>query len=163
MSDDEGPPAEDAAAIIQQLSRASACMDVAQSREAGLACEAGKETLLRGAKEFVRAALGVPVLTSKGSDGTPISVAYRGSRTMPGGAKKVRTQGRTGVEFLIANQFLRAHFHDGWKTRVVLEEAVPLTNGKKSLQSCRPRFAVGSRCDNLGIMARRSNTMCSIA
>ena len=96
------------------------------------ACEAAKETLLRGARAFVEEAGHRPMMTSKSCDGTPITVSHRSARKQPGAAgKAVRSAGRSCEEFLVQHQFLRARLGaDCWTTKVILAEPAPLHYGK---------------------------------
>ena len=132
MVDMGSPEAQEAVRRIQTLSKASACLDSSQTWNVAVACEAGKEVLLRGAKKLVEDAAGAPVLSSKACDGTHICVAHRSSHRMPSG-KKVRVSGRMGQEFLVKTQFLRSHFvSDGWRTCVLLSEPTRMAHGKSA-------------------------------
>ena len=105
-------------------------MDPTQRREIDVVCEAGKAVLLRGVQDLVEDANGMPMLTSKSCDGTPMSLVHRSKRTLPSGTA-VRTQGRQGAEWFVKNQFVRARTPAGdWVTRVLLSEPVSLSYGK---------------------------------
>ena len=112
------------------LAKPSQVLDGTQGRAASVACEAAKEIMRRSARQLIQDADGLPMLSSKSCDGTPLRVAHRSQRKLPSG-KTVRTQGRKGEEFLVCNQFIRACLPgEGMTTKVVLAEPVPLTHGK---------------------------------
>ena len=92
---------------IRELCRTSASLTFGQSKEVGATCEAAKQVMKARALDLVSAAAGLPVLTSKSCDGTPLSVVHSTTRAMPGG-KRLRRTGKAGVEFLVKNQFVRA-------------------------------------------------------
>eukprot|EP00974_Lingulodinium_polyedra_P102438 9919358-Lingulodinium_polyedra.AAC.1 len=58
-----------------------------------------------------------------------MSVVKREASKLPSGTW-VRTRGRASAEFLVKLQFVRALEPHGHQTRVVMEEAVPLSFGK---------------------------------
>ncbi len=123
---------EDPAKMIRALSRPSAVLDTHQAWETGILSEAVKEVMKRSVRDLVEAARGLPVATSKSCDGTPMRVAHRVSKKLPSG-RSVETRGRAGHEFLVGNQFVRANIPgEGWRTRVVLGEAVALQHGKSA-------------------------------
>ena len=87
--------------------------------------------LLSRAKDLVARSLGLPLLSSKSCDGTPIRCQHYASERLPGG-KKAKTRGKKGVEILVANQFIR--YQDpgsGWQDCCILTEPVPLTETKE--------------------------------
>ena len=95
--------------VLGRLGKASGFLSEYDRKvDIAIACEAAKETLLRGAQTFVAASGHRPMLSSKSCGGTPITVCHRSIRQQPWG-KYVRSAGRTGEEFLVQNQFLRAH------------------------------------------------------
>ena len=139
-----------AVATIQRLSQASACLDKSSMWEAKVAAEAAKEVLKRSCRDLVDEAAGMPMLTSKSCDGTPIRVTHRTSTKLPSG-REVRSQGRAGQEFLVCNQFIRAEIPgSGWQTRVYLGEAVPLTHGKSAPSIIAASFRDWSTLRELG-------------
>ncbi len=92
--------------------------------------EGAKEIIRTGVRDLVEEAGGMPMLTSKSCDGTPIRVTNRTSATMPSG-RLVKSQGSAGLEILVCNQFVRVNVPGrGWVTRVMLGEPVPLEHGK---------------------------------
>ena len=119
--------------VFRQLGLASVFMDDQQRRTTmPKACEVAKEVLRRGAVDLVQEAGGMPMISSKSCDGTPITVKHRSTHVLPGG-KKVKWSGLQCNEFLVSNQFLRVDLGgggDGVKTRVLLAEPTPLLHGK---------------------------------
>ena len=114
--------------VLGRLGKASHFMDRDKSKTAvPQACEVIKETLRRGAQGLIADAAGRPILTSKSCDGTPITVSHHKSYSQPGG-KRVRKVGKQGVEFLVANQFVRSDIGVGGAmlTKVILGEPTPL-------------------------------------
>ena len=96
----------------------------------GIGCEVTKAVLHRRVEDLVDDALGLPILSSKSCDGTPMNVAHWSNHTLPTG-KKVQVRGREGREFLVSNQFVRAFLpDDSTRTAVLMSEAVPLHEGK---------------------------------
>ena len=92
-------------------------------------------------------ALGLPILSSKSCDDTPMNVAQWSNHTLPTG-KKVRVRGREGREFLVSNQFVRAFLPDvSTRTAVLMSAAVPLHKGKTAR-------AVLAAPQGLGLCAR---------
>ena len=125
-------PAEQVHRRFTELSKPSASLLPASRSEVSVACEAARRTLRSAAQELVDDAAGLPILTSKSCDGTPMRVAWQASRALPSG-KKLRTAGRCGVEFLVSNQFLKAQLPgDGWTTRVMLAEPIALKHWKSA-------------------------------
>ena len=122
--------AQSAIARLRILAQPSVVIDSDEGREAAIACEAATEVMRRSAFEMINSAGGLPILSSKSCDGTPMRVVHRSHRNLPSG-KSVATQGRQGVEFLVSNQFVRAWLPGyGWVTKVILAEPIPLTHGK---------------------------------
>ena len=127
---DLSPSANDAIGTLQELGRASGMLSKTDSTQVALYCEASKEVLLGRAQAMVASSAGLPVLSSKSCDGTPIRVQHHASLKLPSG-KKAKTIGKRGVEILVSNEFIR--FQDpseGWKTSCIVSEPVPLTKGK---------------------------------
>ena len=139
-----------------------------------LVCEVVKETLLRAAQNLVQDSAGRPMVTSKSCDGTPITVSRTQAVTQPGG-KRVRWTGKCGVEFLVANQFLRSDIGaaGAMKTAVLLAEPTHLEHCKNVpaiLLACRQHWrrlrdlghlgcAIEHYCwDRLGIKALEAQT-----
>ena len=56
-------------------------------------CEASKKVLLAGASELVNDMCGLPILTTKSCDGTPLRVTSRQSRKL-GDGEVVRSMGQ---------------------------------------------------------------------
>ena len=80
--------------------------------------------------DFTRESAGMPLLSSKSCDGTPVNVKQRTRHTLPTGLK-VLGYGRAGHEFLVKMQFLRSLSVTGTaKTAVLMEEATSLKYGK---------------------------------
>ena len=118
-----------AADAIRTLGFASGSLSRDDLHDLGAACEAAKEMLVRKAQRLVRASNNMAVLSSKSCDGTPMNVAYIEGLQMPLTKKKFGIHGRRGIEFLVANQFLRTRLATGeWETCVVLAEATPLAS-----------------------------------
>ena len=89
-------------------------------------CEATKDMLLSRARHMVGHSHGLPLLSTKSCDGTPIRVWHHASRKLPG-HKAQKFRGKQGVEVLVSNQFVR--YQDpgsGWRTACILSEPVPL-------------------------------------
>ena len=124
------PAAQSAVCTLQGLGRAAGMLSNTDSGRVAAVCEATKEMLLVRAKDMVAASSGMPVLSSKSCDGTPLRTQHYASRTLPGG-KKQRTRGKRGVEVLVSNEFIRYQDPvEGWQTCCILSEPVPLTKGK---------------------------------
>ena len=122
----------DPAGQIIALGHASGFLTRGDLKALDIGCEVTKEVLRRRVVDLVDAALGCPILTSKSCDGTPMNLAHWSSHLLPNG-KKVKTRGREGREFLVANQFVRAYLpDDSVMTAVLLSEAVPLHEGKSA-------------------------------
>ena len=103
---------EVAVEVILRMGQVSGFLDDHDKRsQLPIACEAAKETLVRGAHRLVSEAAHRPMLITKSADGTPITVTHRHTYQQPGG-KSVRTAGRQCKEFLVQNQFMRAHLSD---------------------------------------------------
>ena len=129
MAQAEGS-AQDAIERIKRLAAATNFYDKTAKTEASAACEAAKEMMRRSIRSFLDSVSGLPVLTSKGADGTPLSLVHR-SKSSLAGAKDVRSVGKRSVELLLKNQFVRANVPtEGWVTKAMLTEAVPMTKGK---------------------------------
>ena len=85
---------ETAREVLEHFGKASEFLDkVVTKWQLPLACEVAKETLRRSAAELVREAAGLPMVTTKSCDGTPITVAHRSQVRQPGG-KRARVTGR---------------------------------------------------------------------
>ena len=161
--------------VLGRLGKASHFMDRDESKTAvPQACEVIKETLRRGAQGLIADAAGRPILTSKSCDGTPITVTHHKTYNQPGG-KRVKKVGKQGVEFLVANQFVRSDIGVGGAmlTKVILGEATPLEHGKTVpaiLLACRQHWhrlrdlghmgcAIEHYCwDRMGIVALETQT-----
>ena len=136
MAEDVNPPR--APSLIHELSRASAALSRGGIRAVQRVCEIGKEVLRTAFADLVSEAQGAPLLNSKSADGTPISFVLRTQRTLPSGSP-LRRSGRQSAEFLVKNQFIRAHLPGGCFTRALLQEPLPLKHGKTAhaiLQAC---------------------------
>lgn len=126
--------ASDAAALVESLARASNSLSREDVRDLHRVCEAGKVTQETSARQLVSRAAGSPMMTSKSSDGTPITVVVRTEHELPSGQKVVRS-GRTCEEYLVKNQFFRAVLSSGeCVTRALLQDPLPLTHGKAAPQ-----------------------------
>ena len=119
---------------LRRCGQASGKLNDDQKKELGAVCEVVKEALVRRAQSLVSSCLGLPMLSSKSCDGTPLRVAYRTKVAAPALIRKgVEIRGRQGVEVLVANQFLRVHHPEhGWQTAVLLREPTRLSHGKKA-------------------------------
>ena len=127
---DLSPSAQTAIGTLEELGRAAGMLSKTDSTQVAVYCEAAKETLLGRARSLVASSAGLPVLSSKSCDGTPIRVQHHASLSLPSG-KKSKTVGKRGVEILVSNEFLRFQDpSDGWKTACIVSEPVPLTKGK---------------------------------
>ena len=116
-----------AADLIRHYGFASGSLTRDDLHDLGVACEVGKEVLRRKARGLVNRSNGLPILSSKSCDGTPINIAFQEGTKLPSGAKQ-QVRGRRGREFLVANQFVRTKTpQGGWDTCVLLGEATPLT------------------------------------
>ena len=117
----------DFAATIRSLGLASGFLARPELRELEVGCEATKKVLMRRALDLVSEAYGMPVLSSKSCDGTPLNIAHESRRTLGITGTQAVTKGRKGQEFLVSNQFLRTRGLGGdMQTSVLLSEAVPL-------------------------------------
>ena len=145
--------AQQAVETLEHFGKVSVALERTESSRSGAVCEAAKEMLLRKAKGLVMDSAGMPVLSSKSCDGTPIRVVHSASRKLTE-TKKAKTYGSKGVEVLVSNEFIRYRDpSEGWQTAVILSEPVPLTEGKSAPQilaaarqtwhTCRPLGAVG--------------------
>jgi len=84
------------------------------------------------AKQLVSGAAGAPVLISYSSDGTPISTRKRATATSSSDVSVTRT-GKTTEELLVQHACVRYLDSRGVAhSRVVLQEPLPLTNGKSA-------------------------------
>ena len=127
----EEDPAAAAVDAIEALARASGKLSRDEIREVLRVSEVGRATLDLAARQLVQNAQGLPLLTSKTADATPVTVVVRTSHTLGGSTTMVRRQGRTKEEFLLKNQFVRSRSAAGEvATSVMLQEPLPLTEGK---------------------------------
>ena len=125
------PDAQRAVDTLLGLGRASGMLSKTDSNHVAAVCEATKEMLVIRAKAMVAKAAGMPVLSSKSCDGTPIKTMHYASHRLSGG-KRQKTHGKRGVEVLVSNEFIRYQDpSDGWQTACILSEPVPLTQGKQ--------------------------------
>ena len=115
---------------IRTFSHTSGALSSRQIWEIGVTTEAIKQALRQAADDFVKDSGGMPILTSKSCDGTPVRVTSRSSHQLSE-QTTVHGSGKKGVEFLVKNQFYRLHHAvEGWLTKAVLSEATPLLHGK---------------------------------
>ena len=153
----EGPAAL-AAARFKELSKPSASLDHSGCFEVDVACAAAKRILQKAASDLVSEAAGLPILSSKSCDGTPMRVVHQSAYTLPSG-KKVRTKGKAGMEFLVPNQFLKADVPGaGWTTRVLLTEPVALEHGNMFQRTRAWLHKAGPACGSWATLAYVSNT-----
>ena len=125
MSSD--PPAFDVAAQIRQLGLASGVLYREDLRELDLGCEVTKRVFLQRALDLVTDAAGMPVLSSKSCDGTPMRVMHESRRNLGLTGTQVVSKGRHGAELLVSNQFLRTRGLNGVnQTAALFSEALPL-------------------------------------
>ena len=97
---------------------------------------------------------GVPLLTSKSCDGTPLNVKQCSRVKLPSG-HEVRSSGLAASEFLVKLQWVRALHPDGsHETGVLLQEAQPLIHGKKVpalVAACTKDWKTLRNCGHRGI------------
>ena len=123
--------AQGAVCTLQSLGRAAGMLSDTETPRVGAVCEATKDMLLSRAKKLVASSHGLPLLSSKSCDGTPIRCEHYSTWKLPG-QKSQRGRAKRGVEVLVSNQFVR--YQDpghGWQTCCILSEPVPLTLGKE--------------------------------
>eukprot|EP00974_Lingulodinium_polyedra_P039673 3806691-Lingulodinium_polyedra.AAC.1 len=114
-----------------KASAASAALDSQGRRDLDVACEAAKATLNVAFLDLVQKNQGIPLMTSRSCDGTPINVVQRASSKLPSG-KVVAWSGRASAEYLVKVQWARCLHADGsHQTAVAFSEAQALTWGKK--------------------------------
>ena len=115
---------------INRFAKATGAMSKSETREMAVVAEVAKEALRSAASNFVSDAEGMPLLSSRSCDGTPIRVVHR-STVQLHAARKEKSSGKKGMKFLVKNQFLRGKDVTGaWSTRVLLSEATPMVFGK---------------------------------
>jgi len=85
-----------AMASLQDLSKPCLALDAKGMHELKVVCEASKEMLTRGVEGLVEESMGVPMMTSKSCDGTPLRVVHKKTRSMPSGSKVV-SKGKMGA------------------------------------------------------------------
>ena len=146
------PEARSAVCTLEFLGKASGVLDKPNESEVGLVCEAAKDMLLSKARALVAASSGLPVLSSKSCDGTPIRATVYTKSRLPSG-KQVKGQAKKGVEVLVSNEFLRFEDPgDGWTTACIVAEPVPLAGktvpdisaaARRTWQTLRPLGARG--------------------
>ena len=118
----------EAVGLIKGFSKPSAVLSDSDRKKVGMACEAAKQVMRECVMGFVREMEGVPLMTSKSCDGTPLRLVKRESTTLPSG-KRVNSQGKEGSE--VNNQFVRGLSASGkWVTKVMLSEGTQLQFGK---------------------------------
>ena len=135
------PSVEHAVESIRSIAKASGTLSKTQLRQADAVCECAKKVMWASAMRLVEDASGLPVLTSKSADGTPIRVTNRVRRTTALGST-VRSEGKECHEFLVKHQFFKACLPEsGWTTRIVVPEATSLEFGKHTaaILSCAQR------------------------
>ena len=121
------PEAESAVCHLESLGKASAVLNESYGNQVAVACEAAKDMLLTRARAFVDSSAGMPLLSSKSCDGTPIRASVYTRTKLPSG-KIVKGHAKRGLEILVSNEFLR--FEDpaeGWQTACIVSEPVPLS------------------------------------
>ena len=123
----------DVVQLVTSLSRASGVLSREEERAMAKCAEVSKDVLAEGMVDLVRMAAGSPLLMSKSSDGTPVSVAARAKAMLPSGSAVSRA-GRDTPEFLVMNQMGRCVLDDGGAvTRVLVKDPIPLKHGKSVL------------------------------
>ena len=123
-------PANQAVCLIEQLGKASGFLSKTDGTQVAAACEGVKEMLRRRARGLVYDSIGLPMLSSKSCDGTPLRATYYVSHQVTQ-TKKARHHGKEGREVLVSNEFVRYKDPaEGYRTAVLLSEPVPLTEGK---------------------------------
>ena len=133
--------ASHAIAYFKDLAKPSGSLTGPQANEASVGCEAAKRVMRQAVEDLVADACGMPILTSKSCDGTPLSVKHRSQWKMPGSGRVIKSMGKQGIEALVSNQFFRAQMPSGeWVTRVLLSEPRPLTYGKSAPAICGAAF-----------------------
>lgn len=116
-------------AALEALAQPSACLDRSGRRALARANEAGKEVLLSSFKAFQVKAAGLPMLTTKSCDGTPLTCVAQWHGKLPSG-QRLMVAGKQAGEYLVKNQFARVLLPEGHATKVLLQEPVPLLHGK---------------------------------
>ena len=125
-SDLLSPEAKSAVCTLESLGKSSGVLSKTDGAEVGAVCEAAKDMLLSKARALVESSAGMPLLSSKSCDGTPIRATVYNRTKLPSG-KAVKSHGKKGVEILVSNEFLRYEDPaDGWQTACILSEPVPL-------------------------------------
>ena len=96
--------------------------------------EAGKLLMQKKAQELVLEVGGGPMLQSYASDGTPVQYKHKHVAQISKSFKKVRTYGGS-AELLVQTCYYRAHNLVDGKSKdvVVVQDPLPLTNGKTAL------------------------------
>jgi hypothetical protein len=90
------PSADLAVCQIEELGKSSGMLSKTQSPKVAAVCEAAKEMLLWKAKKLVADSLGLPLLSSKSCDGTPLRMKNYSSRTLLPEMKKQKTTAAGG-------------------------------------------------------------------
>ena len=136
----DGWSAADGEARILKWAQASGKLSKDDLFELDVCCEAAKECMQASCTDLLKQAQGLAILNSKSSDGTPMSVQRRTSWSLHS-MRHVRTSNKEAVDFLVKNQFVRVRIGSNWHTRAVLQEAMPLSNGKSvpAIQGCQLR------------------------
>ena len=97
--------ASHAIAYFKDLAKPSGSLTGPQANEASVGCEAAKRVMRQAVEDLVADACGMPILTSKSCDGTPLSVKHRSQWKMPGSGRVIKSMGKQGIEALVSNQF----------------------------------------------------------
>ena len=120
-----------ATALITELARCSGALTKPQEHRITQCCEVSKEVMASKARKMVAGANGMPLLTTKSADGTPVSVRVRYTFQAGRGAP-VRRSGKETCEALVKNQFIRRldAVTGQASTCVLLQEPIALQYGK---------------------------------
>ena len=119
----DAPHQHPASVRVMQVSSASQVLSTPGSRQLAVCCHAAKATLSAAFLHIVHNNQGMPLLSSKSSDGTPMNTVQRQKVKTPEG-QTVACSGRATAEFLCQLQFVRALHADGThETSVLLAEA----------------------------------------
>ena len=124
--------AEVAAHALRSMVASSGVMSQVELHRVEVFCEAAKTVMWEGVEKLVKDVDGLPILSSKSCDGTPIRIHARSSQAASS-KKIVRSAGKEGHELLVSHQFVRADVPGfGWSSRAVVPEATSLIWGKST-------------------------------
>lgn len=119
--------------LVEKFGKASAVIPTEDYSSMVRLCEVVKDFMHGGLRGFVQDAAGLPVLRSFCSDGTPIRTWQRW-RHVSATIGNVYRQGGSSLEFLVQRAFFMFPAAKGYKMYTVMDEPLPLHNGKKAWQ-----------------------------